>query len=201
MRSALVARPDDLSVAEAVVAGIGARHTENPLRASLHVGEPSPSGAEWILPLEFRVPYESLASSGGGNVARGALVLHAAAGAPGGAASPVTVQRAPVETGADAALAGTSFTYATSLRVRAGTQVLSLALTERDLAPDELRPDDGRHRPAPVRDARDGADVVLGRVPHVHGRRLPVLTECEGRRPVAEREIELDRRERDEARR
>ncbi len=130
VRSALVARPDDLSVAEAVVAGIGARHTENPLRASLHVGEPSPSGAEWILPLEFRVPYESLTLVRGGNVARGALVLHAAAGAPGGAASPVTVQRAPVETGADAALAGTSFTYATSLRVRAGTQVLSLALTD-----------------------------------------------------------------------
>jgi hypothetical protein len=78
------------------------------------------------------VPYESVTLVRAGKAARGALVLHAAAGAPGGATSPVSAQRAPVETGADAAaaLAGSSFTYTASLRVRAGTQVLSLALTD-----------------------------------------------------------------------
>jgi VWFA-related protein len=131
-RRAVVERTPEEKVADAVLSGVHIPHTINPLRASLHIGTPKKSGKMWLVPLDFKVPFEKLTLVPQGGRAKGALVFTAVAATPDGRISPVTTERAPIDVPESelASLTGKAFTYSTNLKVRPGPQIFSTALTD-----------------------------------------------------------------------
>ncbi len=131
-RRNVVERTAEQKVADAVLSGVHFPKTLNPLQASLRIGTPKKSGKMWLVPLDFKVPYEKLTLVPQGGRARGAVLFTAVAATPDGRISPVTTERAPLDIPeADlASLAGKHFTYSATLKVRPGPQVFSTALTD-----------------------------------------------------------------------
>jgi VWFA-related protein len=131
-RRSVVERTPEEKVADAVLSGVHVPRTLNPLRASLHIGTPKKSGKMWLVPLDFKVPFDKLTLVPQGGRAKGALLFTAVAATPDGRISPVTTERAPIDVPEAelAALAGKAFTYSATLKVRPGPQVFSTALTD-----------------------------------------------------------------------
>jgi VWFA-related protein len=131
-RKTVIERTPEEKVADAVLSGVHIPRTTNPLGASLHIGTPKRSGKMWLVPLDFKIPFEKITLVPQGGRARGALLFTAVAATPDGRISPLTTQRAPIDVPESdlAKLAGKAFTYSATLKVRAGSQVLSTALTD-----------------------------------------------------------------------
>ena len=131
-RKSVVERTPEEKVTDAVLSGAYIPHTMNPLRASLQIGTPKKSGKLFLVPLEFKVPFDKLTLVPEGGRARGALLFTAVSATPDGRVSPVMTERAPVEVpeGDLAKLAGKAFTYSATHKVRPGPQVFSIALTD-----------------------------------------------------------------------
>ncbi len=131
-RRSVVERTPEEKVADAVLAGVHVPHTVNPLGASLHIGTPKPSGKMWLVPLDFKVPFDRLTLVPQGGRAKGALLFTAVAATPDGRISPVTTERAPIDVPEAelAKLSGKAFTYSATLKVRPGPQVFSTGLTD-----------------------------------------------------------------------
>jgi len=131
-RRTVIDRTPQQKVADAVLAGAHIPHTTNPLGASLQIGAAKKSGSAYLLPLVFKIPFEKLTLVPKGGRARGALLFTAVAATPGGRISPVTIESAPLDVPESelGTLAGKSFTYSATLKVRAGEQTLSMALTD-----------------------------------------------------------------------
>lgn len=131
-RRTVIERTPQQKVADAVLAGAHIPHTTNPLGASLQIGASTKSGSVYLLPLVFKVPYEKITLVPKGGRARGALLLTAVAATPEGRVSPVTTETAQLDVPESelGSLAGKTFTYSATLKVRAGEQTLSMALTD-----------------------------------------------------------------------
>ncbi len=131
-RRAVIERTPEQKVSDAVISGVHIPRTFNPLRASLHIGTPKRSGKMWLVPLEFKVPFEKLTLVPAGGRAKGAVLFTAVAATPEGRISPVTTERAPLDIPESelGALTGKTFTYVATLKVRAGSQLFSTALTD-----------------------------------------------------------------------
>jgi VWFA-related protein len=131
-RRAVIERTPEEKVSDAVLTGVHIPHTTNPLRASLTIGTPKPSGKMWLVPLEFKIPFDKLTLVPQGGRAKGAVLFTAVAATPDGRISPVTTERAPIDVPEKelAGLAGKSFTYSATLKVRAGPQIFSTGLTD-----------------------------------------------------------------------
>ena len=131
-RRAVIERTPEQKVADAVLAGVHIPHVVNPLRASLHIGTPKKSGKMWLVPLEFKIPLDKLTLVPNGGRAKGGVLFTAVAATPEGRISPVTTERAPLDIPESelGALAGKTFTYVATLKVRAGEQLFSTALTD-----------------------------------------------------------------------
>ena len=115
-----------------MLAGAYIPHTSNPLGASLNIGAAKRSGSKYLLPLEFRIPFEKLTLVPEGGRTRGAVVFTEVVASPEGRVSKVTTQRAPLDIPESelASLAGKSFTYSATLEVRAGSLTVPTALTD-----------------------------------------------------------------------
>ena len=131
-RKTVIERTPEEKVADGVLSGVHIPHTVNPLRASLNIGTPKKSGKMWLVPLEFKIPFDKLTLVPQGGRARGALLFTAVAATPDGRISPVVKERSPIDVPEFelAKLAGKAFTYSTTLKVRPGSQVFSTALTD-----------------------------------------------------------------------
>ena len=131
-RRNVVERSADQKIADAVMSGMHFPRTHNPLRASLHVGTPAKDGKLWIVPLEFKIPFDSLTLVPGSGRARGRVLFTSAAAAEDGRLSDVKSERVPVDVPEAelASLKGKTFTYTARLKLRGGPQTLSLALTD-----------------------------------------------------------------------
>ena len=131
-RRTVIERTPEQKVADTVLAGAHIQHTTNPLRASLHIGVAKRSGSIYLLPLEFTIPYDKITLVPQGGRARGAVLFTAVAATPDGKVSKVMTERAPLDVPESelASLAGKSFTYSATLKLRAGAQTLSTALTD-----------------------------------------------------------------------
>jgi VWFA-related protein len=131
-RRAVIERTTEQKVSDAVLAGAYIPHLTNPLRASLHIGSPKKSGSMWIVPLEFTIPFDRLTLVPQGGRAKGAVLFTAVSATPDGRISPVTTQRAPLDIPESqlGTLTGKTFIYNAQLKVRAGPQTLSTALTD-----------------------------------------------------------------------
>ncbi len=131
-RKTVIERTPEEKVADAVLSQVHVPRTLNPLRATLHIGVPKKSGKMWLVPLEFRVPFDKLTLVPQGGRAKGALLFTAVAATPDGRISPLTTERAPIDVPEKelANLTGKAFTYSATLRVRPGPQIFSTALTD-----------------------------------------------------------------------
>jgi len=131
-RRTVIERTPEQKVADTVLAGAYIPHTVNPLGASLRIGVAKKSGSVYVLPLEFKIPYEKITLVPQGGRARGALLFTAVAATPNGKVSKVTTERAPLDIPESELpkLAGKIFTYSAKMMVRAGAQTLSMALTD-----------------------------------------------------------------------
>jgi VWFA-related protein len=131
-RRAVIERTPEQKVADAVLSGVHIPHVVNPLRASLHVGIPKKSGKMWLVPLEFKIPFDKLTLVPHGGRAKGGVLFTAVAATPEGRISPLTTERAPLDIPESElrTLAGKTFTYVATLKVRAGSQLFSTALTD-----------------------------------------------------------------------
>ena len=131
-RRTVVERTPEEKVADAVLSGVHIPRTTNPLRASLTIGTPKKAGKMWLVPLEFKVPFDKLTLVPHSGRAKGGLLFTAVAATPDGRISPVTTERAPIDVPEKdlAGLAGKAFTYAATLKVRAGPQIFSTGLTD-----------------------------------------------------------------------
>ena len=131
-RKDVIERTPEQKVADAVLSGLQIPHVVNPLRASLQIGTPKKSGKMWLVPLEFKVPFDKLTLVPHGGRAKGGVLFTAVVATPDGKISPVTTERAPLDIPESelGTLAGRSFTYVATLKVRAGAQTLSTALTD-----------------------------------------------------------------------
>ena len=131
-RRSIVERTPEQKVADAVLSGVHFPKMLNPLRASLKIGTPKKSGKMWLVPLDFKVPFDKITLIPQGGRARGALLFTAVAATPDGRISPVTTERAPIDVPESelASLSGKVFTYSSTLKVRSGPQVFSTALTD-----------------------------------------------------------------------
>jgi VWFA-related protein len=131
-RRAVIERTPEQKVADAVLSGLQIPHVVNPLRASLQIGTPKKSGKMWLVPLEFKVPFDKLTLVPHGGRAKGGVLFTAVVATPEGKISPVTTERAPLDIPESelGTLAGRSFTYVATLKVRAGAQTFSTALTD-----------------------------------------------------------------------
>ena len=147
-RRTVIERTPEQKVADAVLAGAYIPHTSNPLGASLNIGAAKRSGSKYLLPLEFRIPFEKLTLVPEGGRARGAVVFTEVVASPEGRVSKVTTQRAPLDIPESelASLAGKSFTYSATLEVRAGSLTVLDRADGRGLTPHELRPASRPHR-------------------------------------------------------
>ena len=115
-----------------MISGVHFPKTRNPLRASLHVGKPAKTGSLWIVPLEFRIPFDALTLVPQGGRARGRILFTSAAATADGRLSDVTSGRVPIDVPETelASLTGKTFAYTARLKLRGGSQTLSLALTD-----------------------------------------------------------------------
>ncbi len=131
-RRSIVERTEEQKVADAVLSGVHFPKTFNPLRATLHVGTPSKSGKLWLVPLEFKIPFDRITLVPQSGRARGRILFTSAAATSDGRVSNVSSERIPVDVPEKdlATLAGKSFAYTATLKVRPGPQILSLALTD-----------------------------------------------------------------------
>ena len=131
-RRAVIERTPEEKVSDSVLTGVHIPHTSNPLRASLTIGTPKPSGKMWLVPLEFKIPFDKLTLVPQGGRAKGAVLFTAVSATPDGRISPVTTERAPIDVPESelAGLAGKAFTYSATLKVRPGPQVFSTGLTD-----------------------------------------------------------------------
>ncbi len=131
-RKAVVERTADEKVSDAVLSQVHIPRTTNPLRATLTIGTPKKSGKQWLLPLDFKIPFDRITLIPLGGRAKGAILFTAVAATPDGRISPVTTERAPIDIPESdlAKLAGKAFTYSATLKVRPGPQVLSTGLTD-----------------------------------------------------------------------
>jgi len=131
-RRNIVERTPEQKVADAVLSGVFFPKTLNPLKASLKIGTPTKSGKMWLVPLEFKVPFDKITLIPEGGRAKGGLLFTAVAATPDGRLSPVTTERAPIDVPESdlASLSGKVFTYASTLKVRPGPQTFSAALTD-----------------------------------------------------------------------
>jgi VWFA-related protein len=131
-RRTVIERTPEQKVADAVLAGAHVPHTTNPLGASLQIGAAKKSGSVYLLPLVYKIPFERITLVAQGGRAKGAVLFTAVAATPDGKVSNVTTERAPLDIPESelASLAGKSFTYSATLKVRAGEQTLSTALTD-----------------------------------------------------------------------
>ncbi len=131
-RRDVIERTPEQKVADAVLSGAHIPHVVNPLRASLQIGTPKKSGKLWLVPLEFKIPFDKLTLVPKGGRARGAVLFTAVTATPNGKVSKVMTERAPLDIPESelGAIAGKIFTYVATLKVRAGAQVFSTALTD-----------------------------------------------------------------------
>jgi VWFA-related protein len=131
-RRNVVERTPEQKVSDAVLSGVHFPRTLNPLRASLHIGHAKQSGKSWLVPIEFKVPFEKLTLIPQGGRAKGALLFTTVAATPDGRISPVMTERARIDVPESelASLTGKVFTYALTLHMRPGPQILSAALTD-----------------------------------------------------------------------
>jgi VWFA-related protein len=131
-RRTVIERTPEQKVADAVLAGAHIPHVSNPLAASLRIGTSKKSGSKFLLPLEFRIPFDKITLVPGGGRARGAVLFTEVVASPDGRVSKITTQRAPVDVPESdlASLAGKTFSYSATLEVRAGAQTVSAALTD-----------------------------------------------------------------------
>jgi len=131
-RRSVIERTPEEKVSDAVLTGVHIPRTSNPLRASLTIGTPKPSGKMWLVPLEFKIPFDKLTLVPQGGRAKGAVLFTAVSATPDGRISPVTTERAPIDVPESelAGLAGKAFTYSATLKVRPGPQVFSTGLTD-----------------------------------------------------------------------
>jgi VWFA-related protein len=131
-RRSIFERTDEQKIADAVLSGVHFPRTFNPLRATLHVGKPTKSGKLWLVPLEFKIPFDKLTLVPESGRARGRILFTSAAATSDGRVSDVSSERIPVDVPEQdlASLAGKSFAYTATLKVRPGPQILSLALTD-----------------------------------------------------------------------
>ena len=131
-RRSIVERTEEQKVADAVLSGVHFPKTFNPLRATLRVGTPSKSGKLWLVPLEFKIPFDRITLVPQSGRARGRILFTSAAATSDGRVSNVSSERIPVDVPEKdlATLAGKSFAYTATLKVRPGPQILSLALTD-----------------------------------------------------------------------
>ncbi|MEO8054116.1 MAG: VWA domain-containing protein [Acidobacteriota bacterium] len=131
-RRAVIERTPEEKVSDAVLTGVHIPRTTNPLRASLTIGTPRPSGKMWLVPLEFKIPFDKLTLVPQGGRAKGAVLFTAVSATPDGRISPVTTERAPIDVPEKelAGLAGKAFTYSATLKVRPGPQIFSTGLTD-----------------------------------------------------------------------
>ena len=117
-----------------MLSGIYFPRISNPLGASLHVGTPESSGKVYLVPLEFKIPYGNLALIPRNGRAQGRILLTIAARTVDGRISDVMTQHAPIdipESELDS-LSDKSYLYATTVKLRPGEQVVSLALTDEE---------------------------------------------------------------------
>jgi VWFA-related protein len=131
-RRAVIERTPEEKVSDAVLTGVHIPRTVNPLRATLSIGIPKPSGKMWLVPLEFKVPFDKLTLVPQNGRAKGGLLFTAVSATPDGRISPVTTERAAIDVPEKelAGLAGKAFTYSATLKVRAGPQIFSTGLTD-----------------------------------------------------------------------
>jgi VWFA-related protein len=131
-RRNVIERTADQKVADAVLSGVHFPKTRNPLRASLHVGAPAKDGKLWVLPLEFKIPFDTLTLVPESGRARGRILFTSAAATADGRLSDVTSERVPIDVPEAelASLTGKPFMYTARLKLRGGPQTLSLALTD-----------------------------------------------------------------------
>ena len=131
-RRSIVERTEEQKIADAVLSGVHFPKTFNPLRATLRVGTPSKSGKLWLVPLEFKIPFDRITLVQQSGRARGRILFTSAAATSDGRVSNVSSERIPVDVPEKdlATLAGKSFAYTATLKVRPGPQILSLALTD-----------------------------------------------------------------------
>jgi hypothetical protein len=131
-RRSIVERTEEQKIADAVLSGVHFPKTFNPLGATLHVGTPSKSGKLWLVPLEFKIPFDRITLVPQSGRARGRILFTSAAATSDGRVSGVSSERIPVDVPEKdlATLAGKSFAYTATMKVRPGPQILSLALTD-----------------------------------------------------------------------
>ncbi len=131
-RRNVVERTPDQKIADAVLSGVHFPKTLNPLRASLRVGTPAKDGKLWIVPLEFKIPFDTLTLVPQGGRVQGRVLFTSAAATDDGRLSAVTTERVPIDVPEAelANLSGKTFTYTARLKLRGGPQTLSLALTD-----------------------------------------------------------------------
>lgn len=131
-RRSIFERTDEQKIADAVLTGVHFPRTFNPLRATLHVGTPKKSGKLWLVPLEFKIPFDKLTLVPESGRARGRILFTSAAASSDGRVSEVSSERIPVDVPERdlSSLAGKTFAYTATLKVRPGPQILSLALTD-----------------------------------------------------------------------
>jgi len=131
-RRSIVERTEEQKIADAVLSGVHFPKTFNPLHATLRVGTPSKSGKLWLVPLEFKIPFDRITLVPQSGRARGRILFTSAAATSDGRVSNVSSERIPVDVPEKdlATLAGKSFAYTATLKVRPGPQILSLALTD-----------------------------------------------------------------------
>ncbi|HEX7614824.1 MAG TPA: VWA domain-containing protein [Thermoanaerobaculia bacterium] len=131
-RRNVVERTAEQKIADAVMSGVHFPKTRNPLRASLHVGTPAKEGKLWIVPLEFKIPFDMLTLVPEAGRARGHILFTSASASADGQLSDVASERVPIDVPEAqlASLSGKTFAYTARLRLRGGAQTLSLALTD-----------------------------------------------------------------------
>jgi VWFA-related protein len=131
-RRSLVERTWEQKIADAVLSGVYLQRTHNPLGASLHVGQPMKSGKVYLVPVEFKIPFENLALIPSGKMARGRILLTVVAGSLDGRTSEISTQRAPIEVPETEVenTEGKPFVYSATLKLKPGAQIVSLALTD-----------------------------------------------------------------------
>lgn len=131
-RRNVIERTPEEKVSDAVLSGVHIPRMTNPLRASLHIGTPKKAGKLWLVPLDFKIPFDRITLVPQGGRAKGAVLFTAVAATPDGRISPVTTERAPIDVPESdlASLSGKTFLYSATLKVRAGPQIFSTALTD-----------------------------------------------------------------------
>ncbi len=133
-RRSYIEKGFDTKVREAVTSALFFPREDNPLAASLTVGDPSPADrGNFIVPITIKVPFSRLAMLPEGSKLRGRVVFYFIVVDTEGKQSELTTQPVPVEVDAKAFNAQRvprDFTYDVKLVMIPGAQKLSLALRD-----------------------------------------------------------------------